>query len=130
MAVIGITDLDIVDKEADVNIYGRATGDGACVLSSFHFEAASRVFLSTAAHESLHVFGLDHCDYFRCVMNPECDADRPESVEMLLCPICRYKLQHCLKFNVNERYAAMKAACAELKLAQDEEKIVQQLERE
>jgi predicted Zn-dependent protease len=120
MAVIGITDLPIVDSEAEATIYGRATGDGAGVISSFHFqEPGNRVFLSTAVHETCHVFGLDHCDYFKCVMNPECDAEEMDSASLLLCPICLAKLHYCMKFNVKERYDAMRIALQKLGLSQE-----------
>jgi predicted Zn-dependent protease len=122
MAVIGITNLDICDVEADETdaLYGRATGDGSGIMSLYHFNAsANRVFLSTAVHECLHVFGLDHCDYFECVMNPHCDAEKPGSVYLLLCPICLSKLKYCLKFDSAKRYSKMIDACRKLSLEDD-----------
>jgi predicted Zn-dependent protease len=122
MALIGITDLDICDVDAveDDVLYGRATGDGSGVISLRHFNAcANRVFLSTAVHECLHVFGLDHCDYFECVMNPNCDAEKPDSVHLLLCPICLSKLKNCLNFDTVQRYSKMMDSCKELSFDQD-----------
>jgi hypothetical protein len=56
-AMIGITNQDIYDEESDSTIYGRATGDGGGVVSTFRFSKASsiRCFLSTTVHETLHV---------------------------------------------------------------------------
>ena len=95
-------------------MYGRATGDGAGVMSLFHFESAGRVFLSTTVHELLHVFGLDDCDDFLCVMNPHCDHEDEESSYMLLCPPCLAKLQYSHKFDVRERYEKLLVAFKEL----------------
>jgi predicted Zn-dependent protease len=121
MAVVGITDLDIYEGEPDEDVvmYGRATGDGAGVMSLFHFKTAGRVFLSSAAHELLHVFGMDHCDDFFCVMNPHCDHEDEESTYMLLCPPCLAKLQESLKFDVRERYVKLLAAFKELGFESD-----------
>jgi predicted Zn-dependent protease len=122
MAVVGITDLDIYEgeeREDDVVMYGRATGDGAGIMSLFHFQSAGRVFLSTVAHELLHVFGMDHCDDFLCVMNPHCDHEDEESSYMLLCPPCLAKLQHSLKFDVRERYEKLLVAFEKLGLGAD-----------
>jgi predicted Zn-dependent protease len=117
MAVVGITDLNIYEgeeREDEVIMYGRATGDGAGIMSLFHFKSTGRVFLSTVAHELLHVFGMDHCDDFLCVMNPHCDHEDEESSYILLCPPCLAKLQHSLKFDVRERYEKLILAVKEL----------------
>lgn len=55
-------------------------------------------------HEMAHMFGLDHCIFFSCVMNgsnhlPESDA-RP----LHLCPVCLRKLNYSVGFDVASRY--------------------------
>jgi archaemetzincin len=56
------------------------------------------------AHETVHMFGLSHCIYYKCVVNgsnhlEECDA-RPS----YLCPVCLRKLRHSTGFDVCQRY--------------------------
>lgn len=122
-AMIGLTDVDIVDEETNDTIYGRATGDGGGVISSFHFKGAKsiRCFLSTAVHESLHVFGLDHCGVFRCLMNSSCDATVESSMSLFLCPCCLPKLNFCLngQLDIRRRYEKMAQCCEELELHED-----------
>jgi len=50
-------------------------------------------FLNVAAHELCHVFGIDHCSYYKCLMN-SCKPDPAELDGTLhLCVICLRKLQ-------------------------------------
>lgn len=69
---------------------------------------------SWALHESCHVFGLRHCPYFVCLMNPVSDVkdlvDRPLS----LCPVCLRKLAWSVGFDVRQRYRALAGTCSNL----------------
>lgn len=52
--------------------------------------------LNVAAHELCHVFGMDHCSYYKCLMN-SCKPDPAELDGTLhLCVICLRKLQIAL----------------------------------
>ncbi|XP_025087864.1 archaemetzincin-2-like [Pomacea canaliculata] len=60
--------------------------------------------IKVISHETCHLFGLDHCTFFRCAMNESNSV--PEAVDqpLFLCPVCLRKLhQHC-GFDVVERY--------------------------
>jgi len=123
IAVVAITMEDIYESPSDI-LMGRATGDGAAVISLNRFNTSitkdpkifssekqiawlSRV-LPTIAHEVSHILGIDHCTYCKCLMNawvedlevPSSSVDQPYD----LCPIDLQKLQHSLKFDIKTRF--------------------------
>ena len=57
------------------------------------------------AHETSHMFGLQHCIYFKCVVNGSNHLKESDSRPVHLCPVCLHKLQYSIRFNVVERYS-------------------------
>jgi archaemetzincin len=55
-------------------------------------------------HETGHMFGLQHCIYFKCVMNGSNHLGESDSRPMHLCPVCLRKLQYSIGFDVVARY--------------------------
>jgi len=55
-------------------------------------------------HEIGHLFGIDHCIYFKCCMNGSNSLEESDRNPAYLCPIDLHKLQYVLKFEVVERY--------------------------
>jgi len=55
-------------------------------------------------HETGHMFGLQHCIFFRCVMNGSNHLKESDSRPMSLCPVCLRKLQFSICFDVTSRY--------------------------
>jgi archaemetzincin len=58
-------------------------------------------------HEAAHMFGLNHCLYFKCVMNGANHLQESDSQPMGLCPICLRKLHYSHKFDVGRRYSGL-----------------------
>ncbi len=58
-------------------------------------------------HETAHMFGLTHCIFFRCVMNGSNHLNESDSRPLHLCPVCLRKLQHCIKFDIIDRYTRL-----------------------
>jgi len=56
-------------------------------------------------HETSHMFGLNHCIYFRCVLNGSNHLKESDSRPMHLCPICLRKLQHSIGFDMVDRFS-------------------------
>ncbi len=56
------------------------------------------------AHETAHMFGLQHCIYFRCVLNGSNHLKESDSRPLHLCPVCLRKLQYSIGFDVVTRY--------------------------
>jgi archaemetzincin len=55
-------------------------------------------------HETAHMFGLQHCIYFKCVLNGSNHLKESDSRPLHLCPICLRKLQYSIGFDVVTRY--------------------------
>ena len=55
-------------------------------------------------HETVHMFGLRHCIYFKCVVNGSNHLKESDSRPLHLCPVCLRKLQHSIGFDVVDRY--------------------------
>ncbi len=55
-------------------------------------------------HETGHMFGLQHCIFFRCVMNGSNHLKESDSRPLYLCPVCLRKLHHSVGFDVTIRY--------------------------
>ncbi|UCE47756.1 MAG: hypothetical protein JSW47_19425, partial [Phycisphaerales bacterium] len=56
------------------------------------------------SHETAHMFGLQHCIYFKCVLNGSNHLKESDSRPLHLCPVCLRKLQHGIGFDVVNRY--------------------------
>lgn len=71
------------------------------------------------AHETSHMFGLEHCVFYRCVMNGSNHLAESDSRPMHLCPVCLRKLQHQIGFEPVERYRVLAGLHAELGFADE-----------
>jgi len=59
---------------------------------------------SVSVHEIGHMFGLDHCVYFQCVMNGSNTLQESDSQPHHLCPVCLHKLYYLIGFEPVKRY--------------------------
>jgi archaemetzincin len=59
------------------------------------------------AHETGHMFGINHCIYYRCVMNGSNHLEEGDSQPLHLCPLCLRKLQWAVGFKPADRAAAL-----------------------
>jgi archaemetzincin len=81
--------------------------------------AVLRRSLRVAVHEVGHLFGLAHCQAFRCVMNGVADLDELDSIPLRLCPLCLRKLHLVTGLDVNARDAALLRAFEALGLPEE-----------
>ena len=56
------------------------------------------------AHEMGHMFSMNHCIFFSCVMNGSNHLHESDSRPLFLCPVCLRKLHLSITFDVIERY--------------------------
>ena len=56
------------------------------------------------AHEMTHMFGVQHCIYFHCLMNGSNHLAESDARPMHLCPVDLRKLQASIGFDVVVRY--------------------------
>lgn len=81
----------------DPAFYGRKRGKD-------YEEILLRRGCKVLAHETDHMFGLEHCIYFKCALNGSNHLKESDSRPMHLCPVCLRKLQHGIGFDVVVRY--------------------------
>ncbi len=60
-------------------------------------------------HEAGHMFGLQHCICYGCVMNGSNHMDETDSQPQHLCPICLRKLYSATHFDPARRYESLAA---------------------
>ncbi|HEY0137631.1 MAG TPA: hypothetical protein VGB85_26280, partial [Nannocystis sp.] len=63
--------------------------------------------LRLAIHETAHMFGLGHCQLFRCVMNGISDLAELDATPPRLCPLCLRKLHLVTGLDPRARDAAL-----------------------
>jgi len=58
-------------------------------------------------HEIAHMFSLQHCIFFKCVLNGSNHLQESDSRPLSLCPVCLRKLQFSIGFDVVDRYRGL-----------------------
>jgi archaemetzincin len=56
------------------------------------------------AHETTHMFGLNHCIFYECLVNGSNSLEEADSCPHHLCPICLRKLHFNVQFDPVTRY--------------------------
>jgi archaemetzincin len=59
------------------------------------------------AHETCHMFELQHCVFFKCLMNGSNHLQESDARPLHLCPVCLRKLHFSIGFDVAERYRCL-----------------------
>lgn len=62
-------------------------------------------------HEICHMFGLQHCIYFHCLMNGSNHFEENDKKPLRLCPVCLRKLHSSCGFKIIHRYAKLAEFC-------------------
>ncbi|MCA9691137.1 MAG: hypothetical protein KC636_16150 [Myxococcales bacterium] len=70
--------------------------------------------LKIMAHEIGHMFGLEHCVHYSCVMNGAADLIETDRHPLHLCPVCLRKLQLATGLDPVARYRALREFHEEL----------------
>lgn len=81
--------------------------------------ALLRRSLRVAVHEVGHLFGLAHCQAFRCVMNGVAHLAELDAIPLHLCPVCLRKLHVVTGLDPRRRDAALLAVYERLGLAEE-----------
>jgi len=126
IAIVGLSWTDIYPKgfnftlgEASISHHAAVLSFGRFETKGFNAETHKDVdevngellwkLLKTLTHETCHLLGLEHCQFFSCAMNESGSVTEAMHQPMFLCPICLRKLQQACQFNVLERYEQMRS---------------------
>lgn len=122
---VGVTMMDIYPDPAWNFVYGQASPDDGLGIYSFArfdpgFPRLSqnacttkeqtlilRRAVSTYVHEVMHLFELEHCIYYLCLMNGANGEEEMDQSLIYLCPICLRKMYLIIgqeHFRVMEMY--------------------------
>lgn len=117
-ALLGITMIDLYPDPSWNFVFGQASlRDRVGVYSfarydpKFYGEAAAntrqimlRRSSKVLAHETSHMFGIEHCIWYRCLMNGSNHIEEADARPLHLCPVDLRKLEWSVGFDVLERY--------------------------
>lgn len=125
--LLGITLIDLFPDPAWNFVFGEATMKERVGIYSFarydpRFGGEDspdragiilRRSCKVLAHETGHMFGIDHCIYFQCVMNGSNTLPEDDSKPMHLCPVDLRKLYESTRLDPVARYAHLRDFCRE-----------------
>lgn len=127
-ALIGFTSADLFPDETLNFVFGQASlSERVGVWSLYRLgrpEANADSFkfvllrtLKIAAHETGHMFSLEHCTRYECVMNGTNSLNESDRRPLDACAECMAKLCWAAGLDPRERYARLAAFCDEHDLA-------------
>jgi len=117
---------------ARVGVFSFARYDPA-----FFGQARAKNYLDTLlrrsckvlAHETAHMFGLQHCIYFQCLINGSNHMQESDSRPIHLCPVCLRKLQYNIEFDVVKRYQKLLGFYKQAKMQAEVEWVTARLKK-
>jgi len=121
-ALVGITMTDLYPEPSWNFVFGQASlqervGVYSFARYSLRFQGASpagaqklvlRRSLKVLAHETGHMYGLQHCIWYECLMNGSNHLQEADARPLHLCPVDLRKLQWSIGFDVVERYRGLR----------------------
>ena len=118
-ALLGITMTDLYPDPKWNFVFGQASlRDGVGVYSFARYSPAFygggsvpdphqlvlRRSCKVLAHEACHMFGIEHCIWYRCLMNGSNHLEESDARPLHLCPVDLRKLQWSTGLDVASRY--------------------------
>jgi len=125
-ALLGMTMTDLYPDPNWNFVFGQASPRGRVGVFSFYrydprfsgrvASADSRHLMlrrscKVLAHETGHLFGINHCIWYRCLINGSNHLDESDARPLHLCPVDLRKLQWSVGFDVVERYGQLRDFC-------------------
>jgi archaemetzincin len=120
LGVLGVLGSDIYEAEASF-VFGLGLMGKRAAIASVNRAAvtASQARLRTlklTTHELGHVLGLEHCIFYRCLMNGSSSFREVDRQPLHVCPVCHEKLRWKLGFDAAARFRRLEALYARLGL--------------
>lgn len=142
-AVLGITMTDLYPEDSWNFVFGQASlQDRVGVYSFARYDPRFygekppkdrqtlmlRRSCKVLAHETGHMFGIQHCIYYSCLMNGSNHLAESDARPLHLCPVDLRKLQESVGFDVVERYRRLRDFCKEAGFADEVRWLTKRLE--
>ena len=80
-------------------------------LTEEHRIIIFRRCLKVLLHEIGHLFGLEHCIYYNCLMNGTNHPREMDEQTLHMCPVCLRKLYSTFQFDIQRRYEKLASLC-------------------
>jgi archaemetzincin len=77
--------------------------------------------LKTAAHETGHIFSIEHCIKYECVMNGSNHREESDSHPLEFCPECLAKVCWITGADIKQRYKKLAGFCRRNSLTKEAE---------
>ncbi|HEY3241726.1 MAG TPA: archaemetzincin, partial [Phycisphaerae bacterium] len=128
-ALLGITMQDLYPEAGWNFVFGQASLRDRVGVYSFarydpaffgessgadHQKLMLRRSCKVLAHETAHMFGIQHCIYFHCLMNGSNHLAESDARPLHECPVDLRKLQWSIGFDVLERYRRLRNFCRDV----------------
>lgn len=114
--VIAITMNDLYPDPSWNFVFGQASlreRVGVYSFARYQTDADANLMLRRSckvlAHETSHMFGIEHCIFFRCLLNGSNHLAESDARPMHLCGVDLRKLHSSVGFDVIARYRALEA---------------------
>jgi archaemetzincin len=91
-----------LDRRVGIYSFARYTGS-AVNEPAAATELALRRAAKVLAHETGHMFGMQHCIYYSCLMNGSNHLGELDGAPLHLCPVCLRKLHAAVGFDLAKR---------------------------
>lgn len=128
--VIAVTTVDLYPSPEWNFVLGHASLTSGCGVFGFGRYFSSQfsdsepslprqleqlwVLARVVSHELCHTLGMKHCYYYQCAMNESASIEEASEQPLFLCPVCLRKLKKWLRFDIFERYKAMREAISSM----------------
>jgi archaemetzincin len=130
-AMIAFTESDLWPGEGWNYLFGQASLDDRVGVWSIYrygdpdggdeaFQKCLRRTLKVSVHETGHMFSLQHCTLYQCVMAGSNHLAEADSHPMWLCPECLAKVCWATRLTPEKHYERLAAFCRQHNLAEEQ----------
>ena len=130
VALIGFTSIDLYPSEEMSYVFGLASLTNRIGIWSIYrngnpstnenmYKRCLKRTISTAIHETGHIFGIQHCIAYECVMSQRDSMIQKDLRGLHFCPSCQQKLNWSMKFDPAKRFRNLMALCGAIGLKKE-----------